>query len=329
MPLTDMDIDEARNYRPNVPEPEDFDSFWAETLDEHAGIRHDLTAEPFDNRQALIDTWDLSWTGYQGSRVRGWLHAPAGVKGPLPLVIEFVGYSGSRGVPIGSAFAAAGYAHIIVDPRGQGWGHPTLTENCPDSHDGSGAPGFMTHSLSDPHGHYYRRLFVDDFRCLQAAREMELIDPTKIVVLGHSQGGGQAIAVSGLAAMRGIKLAGAFVDAPFLCHIRRSCNIAMEGPYLEVVRYLNAHPSLCAHAFKTLGHFDGLHFARRARTASWFSVGMMDQVVPPSSVWAAYNAWGDGMVADKQIVAYPFAGHAAGEDVQLWNQLGVMAQLFS
>lgn len=183
------------------------------------------------------------------------------MNGPFPLVIEYLGYSSSRGVPIGSVFAAAGYAHIVVDPRGQGWGHPTLTENCPDAHDGTGAPGFMTQSLSDPHGHYYRRLFTDAFRCLQAAREMELVDPTRIAVLGHSQGGDQAIAVCALAAMRGIKLAGAFVDVPFLCHIRRSCDIATDGPYLEVVRYLAAHPLLCGRAFQTLGYFDSLHFA--------------------------------------------------------------------
>ncbi|MDO4412753.1 alpha/beta fold hydrolase [Cutibacterium sp.] len=329
MPLTDMSIDEARNYRPNVPEPEGFDAFWAETLDEHAGIPVDLTAEPFENHQTLVDTWDLSWAGYQGSRVDGWLHAPAGAKGPLPLVIEFIGYGASRGVPIGSAFAAAGYAHIVVDPRGQGSGHPALTENCPDINEGSGAPGCMTQSLSDPHGHYYRRLFTDDFRCLEASRQLDLVDPDRIVVLGHSQGGGQAIAMSGLAAMRGVKLAGAFVDAPYLCHMRRSCDVAMAGPYLEVVQYLAAHPPLYERAFETLGYFDGLHFARRARIATWFSVAMMDQVVPPSSVWAAYNAWGNGEVTDKHIDIYPFAGHKAGEDFQLWNQLVVMEQLFS
>ena len=142
MPLTDLGIDEARTYRPNVPEPDGFDSFWAETLDEYSGVPQDLTAVPFDNRQALIDTWDLSWAGYHNSRVSGWLHAPAAVNGPLPLVIEYLGYSSSRGVPIGSVFAAAGYAHIVVDPRGQGWGHPTLTENCPDVHDGSGAVSY-------------------------------------------------------------------------------------------------------------------------------------------------------------------------------------------
>jgi len=158
---------------------------------------------------------------------------------------------------------------------------------------------------------------------------MELVDSTRLAVLGHSQGGGRAIAVCALAAMRGIKLAGAFVDVPFLCHIRRSCDIATDGPYLEVVRYLAAHPLLCGRAFQTLGYIDGRHFARRARTSTWFSVAMMDQAVPPSSVWAAYNAWGDGMVADKHIAVYPFAGHAAGEDVQRWNQLGVLAQLFS
>ncbi|GAE71746.1 esterase [Cutibacterium acnes JCM 18916] len=115
----------------------------------------------------------------------------------------------------------------------------------------------MTQSLSDPHGHYYRRLFTDAFRCLQAAREMELVDPTRIAVLGHSQGGGQAIAVCALAAMRGIKLAGAFVDVPFLCHIRRSCDIATDGPYLEVVRYLAAH----RHCAAVLSRLSGISTA--------------------------------------------------------------------
>ena len=240
------------------------------------------------------------------------------MNGPFPLVIEYLGYSSSRGVPIGSVFAAAGYAHIVVDPRGQGWGHPTLTENCPDAHDGTGAPGFMTQSLSDPHGHYYRRLFTDAFRCLQAAREMELVHPTRIAVLGHSQGGGQAIAVCALAAMRGIKLAGAFVDVPFL----------MAHTWKSFVTWLPTR--YCA---AVLSRLSGISTAcispRRARTSTWFSVAMIDQAVPPSSVWAAYNAWGDGMVADKHIAVYPFAGHAAGEDVQRWNQLGVLAQLFS
>jgi hypothetical protein len=41
---TDLGIDEARTYRPNVPEPDGFDYFWAETLDEYSGVPQDLTA---------------------------------------------------------------------------------------------------------------------------------------------------------------------------------------------------------------------------------------------------------------------------------------------
>lgn len=328
MPLTDMSTNEARNYRPDVPEPEGFDAFWTQTLDEHAGMDLDVRAVPFDNRQALVNTWDLSFAGHGGTRVQAWMHAPAGASGPLPAVIEYKGYSSGRGVPIGSVFAAAGYVHVIMDPRGQGWAKASLTENGEDTWSGSGAPGFMTPSLTDPRGHYYRRLFTDAFRCLQAVRGMDLVDPTRVAVLGHSQGGGQALAVSGLAAMRGIALAASFVDVPFPCHVRRGCDIATEGPFLEVVTYLRTHPWLCGPAFRTLGHFDGLHFARRARNRTVFSVAMMDPVVPPSTVWAAYNAWGDGMVADKRINVYPFAEHPAGEDVQRWNQLGVMAELF-
>jgi cephalosporin-C deacetylase len=103
------------------------------------------------------------------------------VNGPFPLVIEYLGYSSSRGVPIGSVFAAAGGKRLGHKPGGacpvvgirtvfrQGWVAPPLTTWIDDD---------------------YRRLFTDAFRCLQAAREMELVDPTRIAVLGHSQGMG-------------------------------------------------------------------------------------------------------------------------------------------
>jgi cephalosporin-C deacetylase len=33
MPLTDMPLEQLRDYRPALPEPEDFDDFWARTVE--------------------------------------------------------------------------------------------------------------------------------------------------------------------------------------------------------------------------------------------------------------------------------------------------------
>ena len=42
MPLLDMSLEEMRDYRPPLEEPDDFDAFWARTLEETRA--HDLNA---------------------------------------------------------------------------------------------------------------------------------------------------------------------------------------------------------------------------------------------------------------------------------------------
>jgi cephalosporin-C deacetylase len=135
--------------------------------------------------------------------------------------------------------------------------------------------------------------------------------------------------VAGLAAMTGIGVSVACVDSPFLSCIRRSVDLAGNGPYLEVVSWLRTHPYLVGRAFDTLNHFDIMHFARRAGTRALFSVAMMDDTCPPSTAWAAYNRWGEtGGGVMKDINVYPFAQHPGGEEVQTWNQLGLLEKIF-
>ena len=71
-------------------------------------------------------------------------------------------------------------------------------------------------------------------------------------------------------------------------------------PYQEIVRYCHAHRDTTDRAFTTLSYFDGMHFAARARAKAIFSVGLMDDICPPSTVYAAFNAWG----GPKQIAEY-------------------------
>lgn len=335
MPLTDLSLEESRGFCPALPEPDDFETFWTGTLGDHRDRPLNVRLTPFDNRQQVTDCWDLGFDGYLGTPVSGWLQAPVGATGPLPLVVQYKGYSSSRKVPFASPFAAAGYAHIVIDPRGQGWAHPTIVDSAGDDGpwgSGSGAPGFMTPHLDDPADHYFRRLYMDAFRALQVGLSLDLVDPSRVALVGHSQGGAQSAAVAGLAAMSGIQLNLACVDSPFLSCIRRCVDLASSGPYLEVVSWLRSHPYLVARAFATLNYFDLMHFAPRARCRTLFSVAMMDGTCPPSSAWAAYNAWGgrpgSGTAqATKDITVYPFAQHPAGEDVQTWNQLGVLQKV--
>ena len=44
-----------------------------------------------------------------------------GRTGPLPTMVEYIGYGGGRGQPYEwLLWASAGYAHLVMDTRGQG-----------------------------------------------------------------------------------------------------------------------------------------------------------------------------------------------------------------
>ncbi|MFI6103302.1 acetylxylan esterase [Streptomyces sp. NPDC051310] len=313
MPYTDLPPGHpaARDEPPT--EPEDFDAFWHETLrlSREAGGSPSLHPVP-GSPLATLDAYDVRFPGWGGQPVAAWLLVPSEAEGPLPAVITYIGYTGGRGLPTDHLlYASAGYAHLVVDSRGQG--HDT-----PDPHPDAGTQwvhGFMTRGIQDPRDHYFRRLVADCVRAVDAARTLPHVDPDRITVQGASQGGGLALAVAGLA---GDRIAAALPDVPFLCHIRRGAATATEGPYTELVDYLRHHtPDAPDRVFATLGHFDGVHFARRATAPALFSAGLMDPVCPPSTVHAAFQQY----AGDKQITEWPFADHAGGKGANAVVQL--------
>jgi len=62
--------------------------------------------------------------------------------------------------------------------------------------------------------------------------------------------------------------------------------------------------------------------ARRASAPALFSVGLRDQVCPPSTVYAAYNLYG----GDKEIVEYRFNDHEGGQVFHQAEQLRWLAR---
>jgi cephalosporin-C deacetylase len=333
MPMFDLPLDDLVSYRPEVAEPADFDAFWTETVADARSFPLAAEFTLMENKLALIDTYDVTFSGFGGSAVKAWLHVPAGASGPLPTVVQYHGYSGGRGFPHSyTLWAQAGYAHFVMDTRGQGWsiGGGSST---PDSSIDAGlihTPGFMTAGITDPTSYYYRRVYADAIRLLEAARESPLVDPAKIVVTGGSQGGGITLAAAGIAPLAGIDLLGAAPDVPFLCHFRRATQLTDRLPYAEITEYLAGWRDHEDAVYRTLSYFDGVNLGRRATASALFSVGLMDDVCPPSTVFAAYNHYGSRASGDisKDINVYSHNQHEGGAGYQLSAQLDWFGRLF-
>ncbi len=328
MGLFDLPQDQLESYRPEIREPADFDDFWADTLAQARS--HELTVDlaPAPVEFQAITMQDVTFPGFDGHPIKGWYARPAGVDGPLPCVVQVNGYGGGRGLPVErTAWAAAGYAHLYIDTRGQGagWGNGGDTADPVGSTPAT--PGFMTRGINDPAEYYYRRVFTDAVRAVDAARSLPGVDASQVVFAGISQGGGIALAVAGLIP----DLAGVMPDVPFLCHFERGLDIASESPYGEVVTYLSVFRGERERALTTLSYFDGVNHAKRATAPVLMSVALMDMVCPPSTVYAAYNWYGDRSAPDvrKQIEIYPYNGHEGGEAHQVTRQLEFVQSLFA
>jgi cephalosporin-C deacetylase len=317
MPAFDLPLDELETFDPALPEPEDLDAFWASTLAESRSAATAPTCSPVDTGLVGAQTYDVSFSGYGGDPVAAWLHLPAGARGALPVVVQYVGYGGGRGLPHeAGTWVLSGRAHLVVDTRGQGSGW--TVGSTPDPHGaGPASPGFLTRGLLDPRDYYYRRVYTDAVLAIDALADLPGVDASRVAVTGVSQGGGIALAV---AALRD-GLSAVMPDVPFLCHFRRAISLVMTDPYAELTRYLKAHRDHVSQAFTTLSYFDGAVLARRAQAPALFSVALMDEICPPSTVYAAYNAY----AGPKEIRVYPYNDHEGGREFQVGEQLSWLA----
>jgi cephalosporin-C deacetylase len=303
----DLSRSELEQYRSTTAPPDDLDAFWTETLAEARAAAGPTTAVRVETPLRQVATYDVTFTGYAGQPIRAWLNVPADADGPLPGVVEFIGYGGGRGQPWEWLFwASAGYAHLVMDTRGQGgsWSGGDTPDPGPDGA-GPSHPGFMTRGALSPQSYYYRRLITDAVRAVDAAAELPQIDVTRLAVAGRSQGGGLALGAASLAPDR---VAAVVSQVPFLCDFRRAVRITDENPYHELVRFCRINPHRADAVMDTVNHIDMVHLVPRATAPALFAAALHDEICPPSTVFAAYQAY----AGPKEMEVYEWDGHEGG-----------------
>jgi cephalosporin-C deacetylase len=323
MPFFDLPLEQLETFKPARVEPADFDVFWQSTLSEARVFPLEASFEPVAPEIKTLEIFDVTYNGFAGQPIKAWLVLPKHREGKLPCVVEYIGYGGGRGLPIDHlGFSSAGFAFLIMDTRGQGttWreGHTPDIETEPGN---AQFPGFMTRGILKPSSYYYRRVFTDAVRAIEAARAHPAVDASRIAVTGASQGGGISIAVAALESS--VKLC--LPDVPFLSCIRRATEMIDTHPYVEISNYLKSHRTHLETVFNTLSYFDGVNFAARAKSRALFSVGLMDTICPPSTVYAAYNHWN----AEKEIRVYPYNNHEGGQTVQMLEKIKFLSANWS
>ncbi len=303
MPI-DMPIEKLREYKGTNPCPKDFDEYWKTALEEMNGLdpRVEIKKSEFQVPNSVC--YDMRFTGTRGGSVYVKLLKPAVIKGKAPALLRFHGYgekSGDWGAYL--SYVSMGFVVAAMDCRGQGGRSDDKNPVRGNTHHGLIIRGI---DEPDPHNLYFRNVFLDTALLAKIVADMEDVDEDRVAAYGGSQGGGLAMACAALAPNI-IKKAS--VLCPFLSDYKRVWDLNITMPaYSELKEYFllfDPRHEREEETFTKLGYIDIQNFADRIRGDVLFGTGLMDNICPPSSVFAAYNK----IVSEKQIFIYPDCGH--------------------
>jgi cephalosporin-C deacetylase len=296
VPLFDKPLEELVAYGPALTRESDLDAFWEETLSESAAQPLNALLERVSYPALGCTVYRLDYDGWQGARISAWYLLPDS-EGPHPGLIQYHGYSGSKqDVFSYLPWALQGYAILAVDVRGQ-----SGDSNDPSPYPGGHVRGWMTKGIMDPRAYYYRGVYVDCVRALDWLCSRPEVDASRVGVMGMSQGGGLTLAVAALDDRPVL----AMPEMPYLCHFRRAVDMAVRLPYLEIPDYLRRWPAREDTVWRTLSYFDNMNLAERITCPVLMTVGLQDDICPPSTVYATYNRIG----APKHMCVYPYHNH--------------------
>ncbi len=278
--------------------PDDFDEFWDGILAEVGEMPINATMERLALRSTPdVDVFEVHYDSIDDVRIAGWYCLPARRPEPLPAILQVPGYLGEPPIPKSSA--RAGYAAFSAAPRGK------LRSR--DQFD-PGYPGLLTHNIVDRHTYSYRGFYIDAVRAFDFLQSRPEVRGDRIGLTGSSQGGGLAIVVAALRS----QVRAASAGAPYLCGFMDAVQATRTYPYLEIADYLRTYPDRAAAVRQTLAYFDAICFAPRIRCPIIVNIGLQDNICPPETGYALFDAIGS---ADKKLYPYDGHGHDAGRIV--------------
>ena len=170
---------------------------------------------------------------------------------------------------------------------------------------------YFEHNAADRETYYFRGMYLRLLRAIEYMTRQPEWDGKRIIVIGESQGGGQAVAAAGLDE----RVSAVVLNVPAL----QDLGGARAGRRSGWPQPIENHPFLTAEQLDaTLPYFDGALLIRHSRAEIYCEMGLIDTTCPPASIWASLN----GAKGKKTVNCVPFRTHAwpSGAIRPYWEQ---------
>ncbi len=295
----DMPLEELERYTGSTPCPADFDIFWDKALEEMRAAVPEVELIPSDFvKVPFAECFDLYFTGVGGARIHAKYLRPKASPQLCPAVLKFHGYAWHSGDWHDKLnYVAMGFCVAALDCRGQGG----MSEDT-GCIKGPTLRGHIIRGINDsPEKMLFRQIYLDTAQLANIVMGFPEVDESYVCTTGESQGGALALVCAALEP----RIAKAAPVHPYLSDFKRYWYLDAQDEIREYFRFFDPMHLREKEIFKKLGYIDIQNLVKRIKAEVLFATGLLDQVCPPSTQFAAYNK----IPAAKQMLLFHDYAH--------------------
>lgn len=283
-----------RGYKPATTRPPDFAQFWQQALAESAALPLDLKLTPVPEKDtAATQAFKVSFATLGGRRIYGWYSRPK-APGKYPAHVRFP----SSGVyPLAGPESMADRCCLWIMIHG----FDVDLSNMPAGDDPG--KGYWTAGIASPQTSMWRTIYVSLVRAVDFMVAQAEVDPTKIVVVGGSQGGGLAMAAAALDHRVSLCM-------PYHSGLPRlDWTVTHEPGYWPFGMEARPAGQTTEQFLRTLSYFDPANMTQDIRCPVVAEMGLMDTVTAAGNQVCALAHVPKGQLL---LVCSPWAMHGGG-----------------
>jgi cephalosporin-C deacetylase len=289
----------------SLPVPDDFDEYWTDQKRQLADVPLDPKLTPVENGDKSVACFDVQVACLGGAPVSGYFSKPKEAQPKSLPAVLWVHGAGVRSSSLPNAIkgAQAGMLSLDINAHGIPNGKPAAFY----AELNSGRLNGYRHAGRESRDTiYFRGMYLRLVRAIDFLTSQPEWNGQQLVVIGHSQGGGQSLVAGGLDDRVTLIAPG----VPAICDHSGQAAGRINGWPKLVPNGPDGKPD--PQILEAARYVDAVNFATRCKAEAIMSVGFIDSVCPPSSCYAAYNA----LLGKKSIINEPLMGHAAPVHIQ-------------
>jgi cephalosporin-C deacetylase-like acetyl esterase len=300
-------IVDPEKFKPGTGRPVDLDKFWKNEKKELRALPIKVREVPVASSDAGYQCYDMEINCSGTKPVRGYFAKPssAGPKAlPIVIYLHAAGVYGDwcRSKPeIALRYAKMGNGALAFDLNAHGMLNGQSESYYRDLEDNE-LNNYAQRGLENRETVYFKGMYLRLIRIIDFLTSQPEWDEKRILVIGESQGGGQALAVAGLDR----RVSAVIATVPAMCDWGGSL-VGRKGCWPYPFETKNDRAKMLS----ALPYFDVAHLLKGSRATIVVEIGLIDMTCPSSAIYAALNQ----ARGKKIIFTSPYRAHHLTQSV--------------